>query len=684
MALSFSILKILGILSLTGFSLFHLFPQSTLGLRSWVDRGLLSLFAGMAFFTLFFLWAQGILGLPIRGLSLIGVFCLVLISGLIPGMLRRKRRQTTPSPQPPGSSPAGEIWVALGLLLIFSLALWVRLQNGMEFPDKLLDSDPYRHHIRTVGVLASGHLSPFEPYQIGQVPIFELQGCYIFAAILGIAGGIKAWDIWMWGGQIFGALSVLGAYLLAKWGLQEVLQRDLGQSSVDGIPITKKTTLSSERAGSYLGLITALLLAASPVHILRTNGGFSEAFAIALMGPTLLYYLRALQKLRWSDFVWFGVYYTALALINPVPAVFLVPFLAIHSLYILVRYRSGRSLAGIAVAALIFASSFMIWNVKFLAVPLGAGAQATSLAGTQGMQKGIGRGKNFSEQFQLGLQTFRREITRNVGLIHLQRPMQRGFFRIFGLVKSKTKLFLDWTWVLLTWVGAILLLRDPKTKRWRFGLNESFFFFSLSVFYLVLFLIPFGFISFTSKYYRYILPLSFSASLLLAYGAWRLVIAWGKKARQWRMGLALCILLALALSFEARTWGHWELDCSPEEYAAAHWINSHTDPDAILIANWYTGDFLRSLTKRRVLISDYPRIEVREALKRHPLALPILPRSPTKVWEYVAEHPGDYYVVSAKWGPFGDYANHPNFTLLQSFGSDPKTRSQIFRVERNP
>jgi hypothetical protein len=73
-------------------------------------------------------------------------------------------------------------------------------------------------------------------------------------------------------------------------------------------------------------------------------------------------------------------------------------------------------------------------------------------------------------------------------------------------------------------------------------------------------------------------------------------------------------------------------------------------------------------------------VEVREAMKNDNLNIPILPRNPKQVLDYVRKHPGNYYLVTAKWGPWGDYQNHPEFKLVGEFGKKEKTKAKIYHV----
>lgn len=687
MPLALACLKAILLFTLTGLSLFRLAPRAIREIHSWTDRILLSLLTGIAFYTLFFLLAQGLFNLPLTKVTLWGVFALVLAAGAGMEIYRRSQHlktgfeenaeseieETTPG------KPWRELIVVLVLGLIFAFSLHVRIQNGLKYPDKLLDADPYRHHIRTEALIQTGHLSKFDPYLVGEVPIFELQGCYILAGVLGLAGPFSSWELWAWGSQVFGALSILSLYLFAKLGLRSVIADDIGP------PIKRKKGLSPpqlrpDEIATFVALIAAALWGASPVHILRTNAGFSEAYAIPMLAPALLFYLWAAESRIWGDFVWFGVFFTALAFINPVPAVFVVPFFAVHAVYVFIKTRDKKWIYGNLLAGGIFAACLLVWNWKFLATPLFTGALATGKAGTEGIMKAMGQNPTFAEKMKAGWETFSREIFRNLSFVNMGGTSIGSFLNAFALNGKLTKLFLDLLAVGGAFAGSFWIFWNGREKRWRIDVTTTFFFLSYAFFFLILFLIPFGFVSFTSKYYRYLLPISLSLSCMFGYFVWRMVNRFIHKDGRKTFALIATTILCLVINAEAATWGGWVLNCTPEEYASADWINKNTKKDDIIIANWYTGDYLRSLTLRNIVISDYPRVEVRVAMDKFNLNIPILPRDPAKVLDYVESHPGNYYLVTSKWGPWGKYDANPQFELLETYGSNKKSLSKIFKV----
>ncbi len=696
MAVALACLKTVLLFTLTGLSLFRLAPRAIREIHSWNDRILLSLLTGIAFYTIFFLLAQGLFGLPLSSTTVWGVFAIILAAGAGTEIYRRTKHLKTgfeEAPEDPATKTAAprpwiygalkEVLLLGTLALIFFFSLHIRIENGLKWPDKLLDADPYRHHIRTEALIQTGHLSKFDPYLVGEVPIFELQGCYILAGVIGVSGPFSAWALWAWGSQVFGALSTLSLYLFTKLGLRAILQDDLGpppKAKKKGV--SPPPSLSADTVGTFLGLIAAALWGASPVHILRTNAGFSEAYAIPMLAPALLFYLWAAQSRVWGDFVWFGVFFTALAFINPVPAVFVVPFFAVHAIHVFWKTRDPRWIWGNLIAGGIFLACLLVWNWKFLATPLFTGAMATSKAGTEGILKAMGEHVTLAQKLHAGWQTFSQEIFRNLGFFNLAGRSIGSLFGFFGLDGPATKRFLDFLAVGGALAGSLWICWNGRERKPRLHEGSSFFFLSYVFFFLILFLIPFGFISFTSKYYRYLLPISLSLSCLFAYFLWRVICLLTKDSKARVVGLALAVLFAILVNKDGTTWGGWVLNCSPEEYAAADWINQHAAKDATLIANWYTGDYLRSLTLRNVVISDYPRVEVRAAMEKFKLNIPILPRETDKVLDYVRSQKGDYYLIAAKWGPWGHYQDSPNFELVGTFGTNPKTQAKIYKIRR--
>src|SRR4030095_292349 len=411
----------------TGAILFDLMPKTRLKFVDWIDRAFLCLILGLSFYPIFFLVAQGLFGLPVTRGAVLGVFLALILTRLLIGEIRKRRG--SPRPNNGGeddliSFPKGfgewminlAIFTALGVLFYF--ALDVRIQNTLEFPGKLLNADPFRPHIRTEWVIQTGQIARWDPYIIGPVPIYELQGCYVLAAILSLVSGFSSHDLWRWGAPVLGALSALTVYLLAKYTLRDFTRLD---------PTAKKSRkehpefnfFQKDWGPTLVGLISAGFLAASPIHILRTNIGFSEAFALPFFAAALLFYLFFMQDPVVEYAVLFGLLFTALSVNNPIPAVYLVPLFVFHSAYHLLKTRDLRILYGHLIAGGIFFLTLFVWSRSFLGVPLSVGAWANSQAGTEGLMKAVQVHSGFLGRVKDCFQQFGSEVGRNLSWLQL-------------------------------------------------------------------------------------------------------------------------------------------------------------------------------------------------------------------------------------------------------------------------
>jgi hypothetical protein len=159
-----------------------------------------------------------------------------------------------------------------------------------------------------------------------------------------------------------------------------------------------------------------------------------------------------------------------------------------------------------------------------------------------------------------------------------------------------------------------------------------------------------GIPSFPSKYYRNFLPASYAVAILSAYFLYR-VSSLLFDRRPWREILLLLFFAgSVNTAAHAGTWGGWVLDCSPEEYQAAEWINRNTSPQAILIGNWYTNDFLRSLTLRRTLLCSEARSIVKYGMERSRIQIPILKQEASGILSYTDQHPSEYFILHRRTG----------------------------------
>jgi len=580
--------------------------------RGIIDRTILAFLVGALFFTLFFYPAQSLLGLKITLTNILMIFGLLCF----PALLIRIRKGLPPLSIKRKALAQGLLLILLGI--IFSLSLSIRLQNAQKHPKYLLDSDPYRHEVRTYAMMQTGMISKFDPLIIGETPIFELQGCYVLAALIGILGSFSAWQIWMWGAQSAGALCILAMYLFAKY-TYEMLSREFQW---------KGRSFLGLQASHWAGLMAAALLGASPVHILRTNMGFSEGFALPYFPLTILFYLFCIHHREKIYFILFGLFFTMLAFNNPIPAVFLVPPFLLHALWITLTRRQYFHLAGFGLAAIIFLVWVLIWKFNFLATPFFQSASNLSETGTQGILKDVGVGKTFTHILSLGWKEFKVQALRNLSSLQL-----------FGMIAA--------------WLGLVILAF--KRFRYQLGDTSSFLISATIILFGVLFLIPFGFISFTMYYYRHFIPLTHLSALLIA-----IIIIW--LATQKELLKPYLVSVSIILSM---------------------FINQNAPGDAIIIANWFTGDFLRSLTKRKVIMSDYARDEVAKADKHTNLNILILPKDTNKVVDYIQQNPGTYYLITSKWGPWGKYDDDSRFELLKTYGTKKNQQSKIYRIDPN-
>jgi len=642
----------------TGALLFDLMPKTRREFADWVDRAFLCLILGLSFYPIFFLVAQGLLGLPVTRGAVLGVFLGLVLARAALGELRRRRK--------PGSSRGAwddelitlpkslnewminlAIFAALGTLFYF--ALNVRLLNTLEFPGKLLNADPFRHHIRTEWVIQTGQIAKWDPYIVGQVPIYELQGCYILAAIISLISGFSAHDLWRWGAPVLGALSAVTVYLLAKYTLRDFTRLDPGKKrSRTGHP--EFHFFQKDWGPTLVGLTSAGFLAASPIHILRTNIGFSEAFALPFFAPALLFYLFFMQDPEVEYAVLFGLLFTALSINNPIPAVYLVPLFVGHSAYHFLKTKDLRIVYGHCTAAGIFFLTLFVWSRSFLGVPLSVGAWANSRAGTEGLMSAVQTHSGFLGRLKDCFQQFFAEVGKN----------------------------LSWLQLVLGGVGSVIILR--RKGGWRLDVTNSFYLLFYFLYLSLIFFIPLGIPSFTSKYYRNFLPASYAFAILSAYLLYDLALTIFENKALRTLLFSAFFLGSLRYAAYGKTWGEWVLNCSEEEFQAAEWIEKNAGKNSVLIGNWYTNDFMRSLTQRRVLYAFEARPIVKYGMDRVKLDIPVLKPDPEAVLAYVDRHPGDYYLMTSLWGPPGVYGENSRFEKSAEFGEGKRTAVKIFRI----
>jgi len=310
-------------------------------IRPVLDRALLGLLMGMALYMLGATVLNTLFRVKLTTLSVAVTF--FVTCGAM-GWVVWKRRVN-----PLGERSWVQVLVAGALLVVFALGIQNRLGDTSRYPTRLMDADPYRHHDRTRALIETGYLSPWDSNIYGKVPVMEMQGCYVLPAVISLLSGVDAWHLWKYGSLVMGSLCVLGTYLLAKY---------------------------SFRGNWAAGVLAGALLAASPIHVLRTNIGFSEAWALPFLPVALLSFLFLTDDLRYGHAFFFGALYTAMAMANPIPAVFLVLVLALYGLVMLAEKRKRiRLVIGIAISAAIFFGMVGIWAGTYLGVSPAVGAK---------------------------------------------------------------------------------------------------------------------------------------------------------------------------------------------------------------------------------------------------------------------------------------------------------------------
>jgi hypothetical protein len=125
---------------------------------------------------------------------------------------------------------------------------------------------------------------------------------------------------------MMGALSVLPVYLLCKYSLGHYLKEGIVEKT------HPHSTFGRNWVPTLVGLIAVGLLAASPSTSLRTNAGFTEAFARTFFAPAICFSSSSSPGLNGP--LLFDAF-TVLSINNPVPAVYLVPLRRPFSLLLL-------------------------------------------------------------------------------------------------------------------------------------------------------------------------------------------------------------------------------------------------------------------------------------------------------------------------------------------------------------
>lgn len=203
--------------------------------------------------------------------------------------------------------------VAAALIAILALGVNLRLKEPLSSP-ALGAEDPYTHVVFTKEALERGWFG--DSWYLGTQ--MYPPGLHALTGILAPLSGLHIYDFARFAPVAFGALAILGTFLLA-----------------------------SRLGGPSAGLAAALITAVMPEHIFRTNLFFPTALDLALVPAFLLLYWHAATSESWrGPSLAFLALSIALAFTHPwlVP-LFVVPALVAVSLTLA---RSGQPAATIA------------------------------------------------------------------------------------------------------------------------------------------------------------------------------------------------------------------------------------------------------------------------------------------------------------------------------------------------
>jgi hypothetical protein len=639
----------------------HLFiegivPSVKQRIRGLLDMSIVAIALGMSVFMFGFILLNAVFGVEMSRTN-VWIFTIALLGVLLLIVLWQVVKQKKTMQPGEGSRHYFLVFsdfkkgvtVFILLVCIFSLGMHLRLKNTLRHPNKLLDADPYRHHLRTVALVETGMLSPWDPYIEGEIPVVEPQGCYVLAAVISIWSGIDPWYVWKFGSILLGSYSIITTYLLAKY--------------LFGV-------------SAFVGLVSAAFISASPVHIIRTNIGFSEPWGLGYVPITILFFVFLMTDPRWriSTAFLFGLFFTSIFVHNPIPAAFLVPLFGIYAIYIIIKRRGERAkvVGAVFVSAVVFFLFMILWANTYMGVSIADGLFASEAQGSGGLQR--------------GLDVWRQAVS-NIG---------RGqiLLSLIGLVIYFIK-FKD--------LQEGRAARRHKNKGRRAGPGKGVWgrlenpFDELRVFVLLFYVVyivyilalPLGVPSFTSKFYRYFLLPAFACSILSGYLIFRLYGLFARRLARVKDEVlsklgsgALIIIVSLGLCIficNSKTWGNWPPSATVGEYRAADWINAYASRDAIIVCNWFTGDFIRSLTRRRICISNYFRPEVRATVERDKGLNTVLLKNTKEIIEFAQSRGKEVYLLKSKWGPSGNFDGNPFFAKVMSGGSGAD-EATLYRV----
>jgi hypothetical protein len=355
-------------------------------ITSRLDRWLLAPLFGMAYYTLLLTVANALLDVPIGAGSFYVVFTLTSVVGY--GWIVRSRVDWK------GHWQRRHWAVLVGLALVLLLAGATRFSMTLKYPERLLDSDPYRHYPRTQWIVETGDIAKWEPWLAGELPIYAVQGSYVMAALLATVGRVDAFWVWKYGSTLMGALSAAFFYIFAAY-------------FVPGRP------------RRFVGLVAAALVAAFSVHITRTNMGMGVPWSLVYLPAALLMFTWAFRYNSVAAGTLYGVFALAIAASNMVPLSMAVVFLLPYCAYQLVRrcapplWRArgrpaalpspddpprspashwardlARAFGGLGLGVLVFFAFIGIWQATYAGVPMAVGAHAHSVE-NMGIMKGV-------------------------------------------------------------------------------------------------------------------------------------------------------------------------------------------------------------------------------------------------------------------------------------------------------
>lgn len=731
-----------------GYGIILIIPSVREKFDEFFDRLLLAPYLGLASFTMLFmiLNGNGIIRIKICLSSIIISYLLIVIP--IYFYIYKKKIDYI-------GKKGNYQWLIFGSLFIIAIISYaIRTEYDVSVPDQLLDSDPYRHHPRTEMIVESGNINRWEPWIVGQVPILEMQGCYVLGAIIHFITEIDTWFFWKKLSIVFGVLSILSVYL---WG---------------------KFTFNKN---NIIGLIATVMLASIPVHIARTNIGFSEAWGLPFLPLCLLFFYLYLKEQKLPFAIIFGGLYTTIALHNMVPNFFMLIILFSYFFYILIVRKRYKIFVGITASVMIFMLFFLLWNYVYNDVSMvGSMFSGHKKASEDEMDRklydltfsDIKSDPNKTVQFSdvkdrvkslikerfdydfkeliIGLKYENGEVKKNYdGSTYYNGYIGRYFFgsSVIGLLllitvpvnKKKRDEFLQkinpkikysipaccaivisipigiiygitvfiYSFIIISVLLYLYLFllsvlpeyeSEPKDDQYTSDFFDIriFFLFFFVLYYLYLFFIKvklpfinFEIPTFTNKTYRYLLFPAYGYGMLIGFGLyviykymttiivnfvrWALLIKNTRHAEKVIQTALLIIIFFISFHIiqNSKSFGNWPPTTTKEEVKAFKWINENLPQDAVIITNWFTGDFVRSYCKRNFIISQYLRSNIRGPQEKFDLEIPVL-KNAEEIIEYAKNHKedGNYYVLRSQYGPAFGLDRYKEFKQVAVFKGD--------------